>query len=130
MSPQHIFQKFISLILVILMAIYLMRYDLNLLPIFIALMEERSVTRAAERLECSRLRTAVLELERRHDEMHGAPRCRRSSAAASASVVLQPMLLALLLAVDAERPHAGQKLRDGTSGVTGRWSITVCWGQA
>lgn len=27
-----------------------MRYDLNLLPIFIALMEERSVTRAAERL--------------------------------------------------------------------------------
>jgi len=50
MSPQHIFQKFISLILVILMAIYLMRYDLNLLPIFIALMEERSVTRAAERL--------------------------------------------------------------------------------
>lgn len=28
----------------------MMRYDLNLLPIFIALMEERSVTRAAERL--------------------------------------------------------------------------------
>jgi len=27
-----------------------MRYDLNLLPIFVALMEERSVTRAAERL--------------------------------------------------------------------------------
>ncbi|GJD96318.1 HTH-type transcriptional regulator LeuO [Methylobacterium iners] len=27
-----------------------MRYDRNLLPIFIALMEERSVTRAAERL--------------------------------------------------------------------------------
>ncbi len=27
-----------------------MRYDLNLLPIFIALVEERSVTRAAERL--------------------------------------------------------------------------------
>jgi DNA-binding transcriptional LysR family regulator len=29
---------------------YLMRYDLNLLPIFVALMEERSVTRAAERV--------------------------------------------------------------------------------
>lgn len=28
-----------------------MRYDLNLLPIFVALMEERNVTRAAERLE-------------------------------------------------------------------------------
>ena len=27
-----------------------MRYDLNLLPIFVALMEERSVSRAAERL--------------------------------------------------------------------------------
>lgn len=27
-----------------------MRYDLNLLPIFVALMEERSVTRAAERM--------------------------------------------------------------------------------
>ena len=27
-----------------------MRYDLNLLPVFVALMEERSVTRAAERL--------------------------------------------------------------------------------
>src|SRR5262249_156606 len=27
-----------------------MRYDLNLLPVFITLMEERSVTRAAERL--------------------------------------------------------------------------------
>ncbi|RYD27825.1 MAG: LysR family transcriptional regulator, partial [Lysobacteraceae bacterium] len=27
-----------------------MRYDLNLLPIFVALMEERSVTRAAERV--------------------------------------------------------------------------------
>lgn len=27
-----------------------MRYDLNLLPIFVALMEEHSVTRAAERL--------------------------------------------------------------------------------
>jgi hypothetical protein len=27
-----------------------MRYDLNLLPIFVALMEERSVTRAAQRL--------------------------------------------------------------------------------
>jgi DNA-binding transcriptional LysR family regulator len=33
-----------------LQSIYLMRYDLNLLPIFVALMEERSVTRAAERL--------------------------------------------------------------------------------
>ncbi|WP_395333043.1 LysR family transcriptional regulator [Novosphingobium sp. BL-8H] len=32
------------------MRIYLMRYDLNLLPIFVALMEERNVTRAAERL--------------------------------------------------------------------------------
>ena len=50
MSNQHIFQKFISLISVMCMATYLMRYDLNLLPIFIALMEERSVTRAAERL--------------------------------------------------------------------------------
>lgn len=30
-----------------------MRYDLNLLPIFVALMEERSVTRAAERLGIS-----------------------------------------------------------------------------
>ena len=27
-----------------------MRYDLNLLPVFLALMEERNVTRAAERL--------------------------------------------------------------------------------
>lgn len=27
-----------------------MRYDLKLLPIFVALMEERSVTRAAERM--------------------------------------------------------------------------------
>ena len=27
-----------------------MRYDLNLLPIFVALMEERGVTRAARRL--------------------------------------------------------------------------------
>src|SRR5215475_3800341 len=27
-----------------------MRYDLNLLPVFVTLMEERSVTRAAERL--------------------------------------------------------------------------------
>ncbi|HZG18401.1 MAG TPA: LysR family transcriptional regulator, partial [Herbaspirillum sp.] len=27
-----------------------MRYDLNLLPVFVALMEERSVTRAAARL--------------------------------------------------------------------------------
>ena len=27
-----------------------MRYDLNLLPVFLTLMEERSVTRAAERL--------------------------------------------------------------------------------
>jgi len=45
-----------------------MRYDLNLLPIFIALMEERSVTRAAERLgmtqpalsnALSRLRTTL-----------------------------------------------------------------------
>ncbi|RVD35467.1 LysR family transcriptional regulator, partial [Mesorhizobium sp. M4B.F.Ca.ET.019.03.1.1] len=27
-----------------------MRYDLNLLPVFLALMEERSVTRAAARL--------------------------------------------------------------------------------
>ena len=27
-----------------------MRYDLNLLPIFVALLEERSVTRAAERV--------------------------------------------------------------------------------
>jgi DNA-binding transcriptional LysR family regulator len=33
-----------------LIALCLVRYDLNLLPIFIALMEERSVTRAAERL--------------------------------------------------------------------------------
>ena len=31
-------------------AAYVMRYDLNLLPIFVALMEERSVTRAAERV--------------------------------------------------------------------------------
>jgi DNA-binding transcriptional LysR family regulator len=29
---------------------YLVRYDLNLLPIFVALIEERSVTRAAERV--------------------------------------------------------------------------------
>jgi DNA-binding transcriptional LysR family regulator len=45
-----------------------MRYDLNLLPIFVALMEERSVTRAAERLgmtqpalsnALSRLRTTL-----------------------------------------------------------------------
>ncbi|XQM37942.1 LysR family transcriptional regulator [Cupriavidus sp. H19C3] len=45
-----------------------MRYDLNLLPIFVALMEERSVTRAAERLgmtqaalsnALSRLRTVL-----------------------------------------------------------------------
>src|ERR1700748_877848 len=27
-----------------------MRYDLNLMPVFVALMEERSVTRAAQRL--------------------------------------------------------------------------------
>ena len=48
--------------------VYLMRYDLNLLPIFVALMEERSVTRAAERLgmtqpalsnALSRLRTTL-----------------------------------------------------------------------
>ena len=32
------------------LTLYLMRYDLNLMPIFVALMEERSVTRAAERL--------------------------------------------------------------------------------
>ena len=50
MVARDIFQKFISLILDIPRAVYVMRYDLNLLPIFVALMEERSVTRAAERV--------------------------------------------------------------------------------
>ncbi len=50
MIPGYIFRKFISLIIDILCTVYLMRYDLNLLPIFVALMEERSVTRAAERV--------------------------------------------------------------------------------
>lgn len=50
MRQDHIFQNFIYLILDIHMTTYLMRYDLNLLPVFVTLMEERSVTRAAERL--------------------------------------------------------------------------------
>lgn len=50
MGPRDVFQKFILLISDIPRAVYVMRYDLNLLPIFIALMEERSVTRAAERV--------------------------------------------------------------------------------
>jgi len=50
MTPDQSFQNFISLILDIHMTAYLMRYDLNLLPVFVTLMEERSVTRAAERL--------------------------------------------------------------------------------
>lgn len=50
MAAPDIFQKFISLISDISRAVYVMRYDLNLLPIFVALMEERSVTRAAERV--------------------------------------------------------------------------------
>ena len=50
MIAQDIFKNFIFLIIDILLTVYLMRYDLNLMPIFIALMEERSVTRAAERV--------------------------------------------------------------------------------
>jgi DNA-binding transcriptional LysR family regulator len=50
MIEGDIFQNFISFISDMSEAIYLMRYDLNLLPIFVALMEERSVTRAAERV--------------------------------------------------------------------------------
>jgi DNA-binding transcriptional LysR family regulator len=50
MGRNQVFQKFISFILDIHMTIYLMRPDLNLLPVFVTLMEERSVTRAAERL--------------------------------------------------------------------------------
>ena len=61
-----------------------MRYDLNLLPIFVALMEERSVTRAAERLgmtqpalsnALSRLRTTLqdpLFVRQRHG-IHPTP---------------------------------------------------------
>lgn len=45
------FIQFISYNSVLLLTIYIkMRYDMNLLPIFVALMEERSVTRAADRL--------------------------------------------------------------------------------
>jgi DNA-binding transcriptional LysR family regulator len=50
MIEGDIFKNFISFISDMAEAIYLMRYDLNLLPIFVALMEERSVTRAAERV--------------------------------------------------------------------------------
>jgi DNA-binding transcriptional LysR family regulator len=50
MIEGDIFQNFISFISDIFEAVYPMRYDLNLLPIFVALMEERSVTRAAERV--------------------------------------------------------------------------------
>ena len=50
MAARKVFQKFISSIVDMLHAAYVMRYDLNLLPIFVALMEERSVTRAAERV--------------------------------------------------------------------------------
>lgn len=50
MALEHLFQNFISWILDIHLTKYLMRYDLNLLPVFVTLMEERSVTRAAERL--------------------------------------------------------------------------------
>ena len=50
MATGHISRKFISCILDMLLIAYLMRYDLNLMPIFAALMEERSVTRAAERV--------------------------------------------------------------------------------
>ena len=50
MGSGELFENFISLISVMLQIVYVMRYDLNLLPIFVALMEERSVTRAAERV--------------------------------------------------------------------------------
>jgi DNA-binding transcriptional LysR family regulator len=50
MMAGDIFQNFICLISDMRQPPYLMRYDLNLLPIFVALMEERSVTRAAERV--------------------------------------------------------------------------------
>ena len=50
MGSGELFENFIYLISVMLQTVYVMRYDLNLLPIFVALMEERSVTRAAERV--------------------------------------------------------------------------------
>ena len=50
MGSRELFENFIYLISVMLQTAYVMRYDLNLLPIFVALMEERSVTRAAERV--------------------------------------------------------------------------------
>lgn len=50
MGSGKLFENFIYLISVMLQTVYVMRYDLNLLPIFVALMEERSVTRAAERV--------------------------------------------------------------------------------
>jgi len=50
MGSGELFENFIYLISVMLQTVYIMRYDLNLLPIFVALMEERSVTRAAERV--------------------------------------------------------------------------------
>jgi DNA-binding transcriptional LysR family regulator len=68
LAAKQIFKNFIILISDMLWPLYLVRYDLNLLPIFLALMEERSVTRAAERLgmtqpalsnALSRLRTTL-----------------------------------------------------------------------
>jgi len=50
MASEETFKNFIIRIMDMLEGAYLVRYDLNLLPIFVALMEERSVTRAAERV--------------------------------------------------------------------------------
>ncbi|WP_267397075.1 MULTISPECIES: LysR substrate-binding domain-containing protein [unclassified Sphingomonas] len=50
MAAGEAFKNFIVRIMDMLEGAYLVRYDLNLLPIFVALMEERSVTRAAERV--------------------------------------------------------------------------------
>lgn len=50
MEYLSIFRKFICCISDIHVHYIWMKYDLNLLPVFLALMEERSVTRAAERL--------------------------------------------------------------------------------
>ena len=50
MALAEIFEKFTCSISDIHVKHVWMKYDLNLLPVFVALMEERSVTRAANRL--------------------------------------------------------------------------------
>ena len=50
MASAEIFEKFTCLISDIHVNHIWVKYDLNLLPVFVALMEERSVTRAADRL--------------------------------------------------------------------------------